>query len=135
MRRMWTVGLAMGVVAVALQANAAGGQVAVGVRGGYNATTIAWTPTPLGGGLDELERRKAFSGGLTVAVEGPGPIRFRAEALYTGKGFSEIEPGGDITRLHLGYLEVPLLVGLIAPTSQRVRPELYAGPWVSWEPR
>ena len=133
MTRRWGVCLAMGIAVGALGAEAANGQVAVGVKGGFNASTIAWTPTALGDGPDRLERRRAFSGGLMVTVEGPGPVRFRAEVLSTGKGFSEIEANGDISRLFLDYLEVPLLVGLVAPVSSRVRPEVYAGPWISWE--
>ena len=127
------------VVAVVLAGTAEHGEaqsVEMGIKGGFNASTIAWSPTSLGGGFDELERRRSFAGGLVLSIGGPGRVHLRGEILHSSKGFTEIGDSGDRAGLEFDYLEIPVLVGFALPIgSGRVVPELYAGPWLSWETR
>ena len=88
-------GLSLSVSALAAQ------QVEVGVRGGYTAATIAWSPSPIGGGPQETERLRGFTGGVTLAYAATHRLMLRAELLLTGKGFREIQGDGDITTLDL----------------------------------
>lgn len=108
---------------------AAGQALEVGLRAGVNRATVAWDPTPLGEGFDELHARTAFTGGASVSLGAPLGFRVRAEASWTGKGFREVAAGGDETRLELAYLEVPLLLARRLRTGGPVTPELYAGPY------
>ena len=127
------------VVAIVLAGTAVPGDaqsIDVGIKGGFNASTIAWSPTPLGSGLDELERRRSFAGGLVLAIAGPGRFRLRGEILHSSKGYTEIENDGDRLGIAVDYLEIPVLFGFALPVgSHRVVPELYAGPWMSWKTR
>ena len=108
--------------------------IELGIKGGLNSSTIAWSPSALGSGPDELKRRKSFSGGLTLVVTGSNGFRLRSEVLYTGKGFAEIQDDGDITNISLNYFEIPVLLGWAFPVGDGgVVPELYAGPWLSFE--
>jgi hypothetical protein len=131
--RRWIAAVVLSSAMIAMDATHTRAQLAIGVRGGLNVSTIAWSPTPLGDGVDGLTRRKAFSGGLVFAAEGPGPLRFRAEGLYSGKGFSTRDSPTESRHLAVDYLEVPLLVGLTLAGGDKLRPELYAGPWAAWE--
>lgn len=131
--RGWIAAFVLSGAAMATDTTDARAQLAIGIRGGLNASTIAWSPTPLGDGVDGLTRRKAFSGGLVLAADGPGPLRFRTEALYTGKGFGAGDSPTESRHLAVDYLELPLLVGLTLARGDWLRPELYAGPWVAWE--
>ena len=108
-------------------------QVEIGVRGGFNAATIAWSPSPLGGGPEETERLRSFTGGVTLGFAATERLTLRAELLLTGKGFRELSGDGDITTLDLDYYEVPVLVAWRLASGSGFSPEIYAGPWISRE--
>ena len=133
MRMGWKT---VGAIAAGLSLSAsalAAQQVEVGVRGGYTAATIAWSPSPLGGGPQETERLRGFTGGVTLAYAATDRLMLRAELLLTGKGFREIQGDGDISTLDLDYYEVPVFVGLRLTPGSSFSSELYAGPWISKE--
>ena len=121
------IGLSLGAGALAAQ------QVEFGVRGGFTAPTIAWSPSPIGGGPEETERLRAFTGGLTLAVAATDRLMLHVELLLTGKGFRELEGDGGTSTLDLDYYEVPVLVGLQLSPGSSFSSELYAGPWISKE--
>lgn len=107
--------------------------LAVGVKAGLNSGTIAWSATPLGEQLEDLERLNGIGLGATAELAGPRGLRTRLEALWTRKGFAQIEDG-DRTTLSLRYLEIPLLLGwAFAPAQSAVSPQLYGGPWIAFE--
>ena len=120
-------GLSLGAGALAAQ------RVEVGVRGGYTAATIAWSPSPIGGGPEVTERLGGFTGGVTFAFAATTRLVLHAELLLTGKGFREIQGDGDIATLDLDYYEVPVLVGFQLTPGSSFSSELYAGPWISRE--
>lgn len=110
-------------------------QVEIGVRAGGSATTVAWKPSPLGTRIESLQRRKAATGGVFVSVRASDRIHARVEALFAQKGFTEVDDDATST-IAVDYLEIPLFVALaLRPTTERVVPEVFAGPWVAWEVR
>lgn len=131
--RLGAVWLAVGGTLACLAPPAVAQSVSVGVRGGINRATVAWSETPLGSELEELERRDALTGGAWVAVPVAAGLGVRAELLWAGKGFVERGAEGTTT-LEVSYVEVPLLLTLAVPVpSGRLVPELFAGPWVGRE--
>jgi hypothetical protein len=132
---MWVAAFWLAAVAAVAgpPGRAAAQSISVGVRGGINRATVAWSETPLGSELEELERRDAFTGGAWVAVPVAGRLGVRAELLWAGKGFVERDAEGATT-LEVSYVEVPMLLTLAVPVgSGRLVPELFAGPWVGHE--
>lgn len=69
--------------------------------------------------------RSGRSAGLMARLGLPGPFAIQVEVLAVEKGFGERDRG---TRLHLHYIEVPiLLVGSVPLRWRRIAPELFAG--------
>lgn len=124
-----------GTLTLALQPPAVAAQaVEVGVKAGAASTTVAWSPSPLGDGFEELERRKAATFGGYLDARVLDAVHLRAEILLSPKGFREVQSNGENTRLEVGYVEVPILVGVRPPSLDGpVVPEVYAGGWMAWE--
>jgi hypothetical protein len=125
-------GVAVIAVATSVGSGEVSGQLALGVTGGVNRATIAWSPSPLGDLVEGLERRSAFTGGVVARLSGPGRLHLRAEIVHEGKGFAEVD-GVERTELEADYLQLPVLVGVEVARDRRVGPGLYLGPWIARE--
>lgn len=127
----------LGVVAAALAwAGTAGAQqVELGVRAGVSTTTVAWKASPVGTELENVQRRDGVTAGAYLMLGGFGRFFGRAELLLAQKGFSEGREGA-ISTIAVDYIEVPVLVGLaLRDPSERVVPQVFAGPWIAFETR
>ena len=104
------------------------------VKGGVHSTTIDWSPSRLGTGLENVERRTGLTAGLALSFSARERIRFHLEGLYSEKGFTERPSPDQSTSLEVAYIEIPALVGwTLTPPETRWRPQFYAGPWVALE--
>lgn len=104
----------------------------VGATLGVGSSTVSWEATPIGGRLEDVQRRTSLVGGVFAALRLGSAMAVRAEAVRTERGFREVEADGDRTTLDVAYLQVPLLVGRSFGDGA-VQPEIYAGPYLSWE--
>lgn len=110
---------------------AVGQDVAIGARVGLNLADVSSPDFGLGG----VDRRLAFVGGGFLALSGQGTFGFQVEMLLSQKGFSALAQGGNLDAA-LDYVEVPLLLRYrFGPSSNRLRPAVFAGWFLAFEVR
>lgn len=132
--RIAVVAAAAGTALASMPADTRAQQLEIGARVGVSTTTVAWSESPVGTELENVQRRRGVAAGIALGVRS-GRLWGRLEALYTQKGFREASSDEE-TSLDVDYLEVPVLIGVSAgPSEGRVVPELFAGPWIAWEAR
>jgi len=89
-----------------------------GLRIGATFMTIGGDDAP-----SDLDRRTGLMAGGFVVFDVAGPLALQPELNYIQKG---AESGGTTTKL--GYIELPLLLKVQAPSSGPVSPNLFLGP-------
>lgn len=82
-------------------------------------------------GIDGLDSRTGWIGGLSIVLPSSGLIAFQPEVLLVSKGAKGQNSGPD--GLTLNYLEVPLLFRLQLDLGTGVTPHLYAGPYLGYQ--
>lgn len=73
---------------------------------------------------EDLGRRVAFTGGVTLTIEFTQALALQGEVLYAEKGF--VDRPGD-WEMQITYLEIPVLLRLAIPTKTLIRPVVLAG--------
>jgi hypothetical protein len=111
---------------LAVDQPAAAQAVTAGVKAGVVAARLN---TDGAGAFDTSADAGATAGGF-VAFEAGRRLRVQAEVLYAERRFSSAGLPIAFTVRSRG-VEVPLLVQLIAASPRRVRPMVYAGPYLS----
>lgn len=84
---------------------------------------------------DEKKGRIGLSIGGYVGIPLGTSLIFQPELLYVQKGVKDVfeEGGGKSTvTFMLDYIEIPILVKYVIPTSGSVTPSLYAGPFIGF---
>lgn len=86
---------------------------------------------------DATDRSLGFTVGLYKAIPLGGGFAVQPELMYTQKGgkldFDVVDPEmgeGDVT-FNVDYIELPVALAYTIPTTGRIAPMLYAGPYAS----
>ena len=82
-------------------------------------------------GIDGLDSRTGWLGGLSIVLPSSGFLAFQPELLLVSKGAKGEDSGTD--GLKLDYLEVPLLFRLQLDVGTGVTPHVYAGPYLGYQ--
>ena len=98
-----------------------------GIVGGLNMASMS------GSDATGMKTRTTFHAGLGANMTLGGNIFFQPQALYFMKG-PKYEESGFSASLRMGYLEVPLLLGMRIPMQgSNVRPYIVAGPSIGFK--
>jgi hypothetical protein len=101
-------------------------QNSVGFKGGLNIASFT------GPDNEGTESRNSFIGGGFFTFMFSEMWGLQPEALYTSKG-ADIPMGAGIkAALKLTYLEIPVLLKFVIPTSSNVSPSLFVGPSIGF---
>ncbi len=105
---------------------AASAQITAGVKGGLNLANMSFdVPNP---GTTPTIRTGAAIGGFVGLPVSPA-IAIQPEVLFAMKGTNgDVGVPGVEDSLRLTYLDVPVLLRLIVPTTAKAAPFVYAGP-------
>ncbi len=98
-------------------------------KGGLNLADL-W-----GEESENLDTKKAFAFGGSIAFVVSKQVYIQPEILYTMKGAKaeEEEMGAKAEfDVRLAYLEIPVLVKLMVPTQGNVAPHFFAGPAIAF---
>ncbi len=121
MRRLFTVWLALGLLAMAYPLSA---QIkfSKGIIGGANYSDFR------GDDSGDTNHRNGFSAGGFFRVSVLGIVALQPEVLYTQKGAKTKDTDGEID-LRINYIEVPVLLRLHLPiVGVPIFPTVFAGP-------
>ncbi|UCG89229.1 MAG: PorT family protein [Gemmatimonadota bacterium] len=126
MRRFASVmlGVSMGLVL----ATAAHAQAAIGVRGGFNSSSVTIKVNDVK--VEGLGSRSGFHAGAEAAFMVSPMFAIEIGGQYSQKGFKE-----DATdeKAKLDYIDVPLVVAVNVPTNSQITPRIFAGGVGSFE--
>jgi hypothetical protein len=128
MRRF--TGVALGVALTLVLITSAQAQVAVGVRAGYNNSTLSITPDDPG--IPDFKSRSSFHAGADLAFALSPMFGIEAGVAYSQKGATAAASGIDAT-FAINYVDVPVLFAVNIPTSSNITPRLFAGGVASFE--
>jgi hypothetical protein len=109
-------------------ATAAQAQIAVGVRGGYNNTTLSVEED--GVALEDFNSRSGFHGGVDLALAFSPMFGVEVGGQYSQKGAKAATE--DFT-LKIDYIDVPVVFAVNVPTNSQISPRLFAGGVASFE--
>jgi hypothetical protein len=108
----------------------ASAQVAVGVRAGYNNSTLSITPEDPDN--PDFKSRSGFNAGADLAFWLSPMFAIEAGAAYSQKGATAAEAGIEGT-FAINYLDVPALFAVYVPTGSNLTFRLFAGGVASFE--
>ena len=100
----------------------------IGVKAGLNSANMSFSDDE---GLD-TSSVTGFVGGLFAQIGLGDRIAIRPEGLLSSKGF-KASFDGDEARLRLNYIEVPVLLVAQFGEAGGIRPNVFAGPVISFE--
>jgi hypothetical protein len=118
------VGLSL-VLATAVQA-----QIALGVRAGYNNSTLSVEED--GVSSEDFNSRSGFHGGVDLAVMFGPMFGVEVGGQYSQKGATGDFDGTDVT-LKIDYIDVPVVFAVNVPTNSQIAPRFFAGGVASFE--
>ena len=127
MRRFTSV--LLGVSLSLVLATAAQAQIALGIRGGYNSSSVTLKFDDVK--QEGLKSRSGFHAGADVSFMVSPMIGIELGGLYSQKGFKEDVTDG--ATLKLDYIDVPLVVAVTVPTNSQIMPRIFAGGVGSFE--
>ncbi len=122
MRKIGLIGLSL---ALTLVVPASAQQF--GVKGGIGVTNLA------GADAATLDTETGFLGGVSATFGLSRLVSLQPEVLYVRQG-ARLAIGNDEGSLRLGFVQVPLLLGVAAPlpSAPAVRPHIFFGPAVGF---
>lgn len=128
MNKKWLSSLALAAVLVGA-GPAAAQDVLLGVKGGLNVSDVKVDED----GTDvPVDTKTGLVAGAFAQIGLGDVFAVRPEALYSSKGGSVSDEGVDAD-ISLDYIEIPVLLVARIPTSGALRPNLFAGPVISFE--
>lgn len=129
MRRLYRVLLGGGLSLVL--ATAAQAQVAVGIRGGYNNSTLSVEED--GVSAEDFSSRSGFHGGVDLALMFGPMFGVEVGGQYSQKGAKSSFDGTTDISLKIDYIDVPVVFAVTVPTNGSIAPRIFAGGVASFE--
>jgi len=129
LKTIFTAAISLALVAVT--ATDAGAQVSVhfGAKGGAIFSKIS------SDNIDGKNKTGLISGGFVEIRR--GAFSLQPEILYVARGYklktAALSKVGDIEKVDINYIELPVLIKYAFPATPPVRPHLFAGPAVAVE--
>ena len=120
--------LAAAFVGLLLPAGAAAQGVLIGAKAGVNSATLSLE----GSDVPDTESLTGFVGGLFAQFNLGQRFAIRPEALISNKGSKASADGADL-EVQANYVEIPVLLALRLGNEGGIRPQIFAGPVMSFE--
>ncbi len=119
------------ILMVAFVGTTANGQlIGKGIKAGVNLANLS------GSDIEDTEMKTGLAVGGFITYGFSEMFAVQPEVLFMMKGakFTETDPFfGDVTgKFKFNYIEIPVLVKVMIPTSGKVKPNIFAGPAVGF---
>lgn len=119
---------AAAIVGLLVPAGVAAQGVLIGVKGGVNSATISLD----GDDIPESTSKSGFVGGVFAQFNLGSTFAIRPEGLLSNKGL-KISAEGIDADVTARYIEIPVLLAARLGNEGGIRPQIYAGPVISFE--
>ena len=120
MRRF--VSVVLGASLCVFVATTAQAQIALGIRGGYNSSSVTIKENDVK--IEGFKSRSGFHGGVDLAFAVSPMVGVEIGGFYSQKGFGE--ESTDATA-KLDYIDIPLVVAINVPTNSQITPRIFLG--------
>jgi hypothetical protein len=96
-----------------------------GIKAGLNIANMT------GDNMEDAKRKNVYAAGVFAVLDLNENVALRPEVLYSLKGakMEESEEGYNFKMtINLTYIDIPVLLQYVLPTSGSIKPQLFAGP-------